>query len=76
MEQTNQMESALLTIAQVAEQLNCSQRHVRRMSETRRMPGPLHLGSHLLRWRCDEVRSWISRGCPDCRKGWKGDERE
>lgn len=52
----------------VAEKLDCSPRHVYRMADAGRMPGPVRLGS-LVRWDLEEIDRWIGAGCPSCRKG-------
>jgi excisionase family DNA binding protein len=51
----------------VAQKLDCSPRHVYRMADAGRMPGPLHLGA-LVRWDLDTVDEWIAAGCPACHK--------
>lgn len=52
-------ESALLTADDVATELDCSRRHVIRMSEAGLFPKPLKLG-RLLRWRRADVESFIA----------------
>ena len=60
------------SVATVAEMLRCSTRHVYRLSDSGRMPAPIKLGV-LVRWRRDELVSWIANGCPSCRRdGMKG----
>lgn len=56
-------DAALLDVNEVAALLNCSARHVYRMSDTGRMPLPLKLGA-LVRWRRLEIGGWIAAGCP------------
>ena len=51
--------NALLSIVDVSELLNVSQRHIRRLTDAGRMPAPVRLGA-LLRWPA-------RTGCPDCR---------
>lgn len=60
----------LLDVNQVGELLNCSPRHIYRLSDAGRMPKPLRLGS-LVRWNRDVINDWIASGCPDCRKAGK-----
>ena len=61
----------LLTIDDVAELLRCSTRHVRRLSDSGKMPAPVRLGT-LLRWRDQTgdpysgIRDWLADGCPRC----------
>lgn len=52
----------LLDVRAVAALLDCSARHVYRLSDCARMPRPLKLGT-LVRWRRTEVLDWIERGC-------------
>jgi excisionase family DNA binding protein len=60
--------SDLLAVEQVAAKLNCSKRHVYRLSDARRMPGRVRLGA-LVRWSRAAIDTWVSDGCPSCRKG-------
>jgi len=61
-------DTAMLDVNQVATLLNCSSRHVYRLSDAGRMPRPVKLGS-LVRWSRAAVGAWIAEGCPSCRKG-------
>ena len=58
----------LIDVKAVAELLGCSLRHVYRLSDAGRMPGPVKLGA-LVRWSAVAIRDWIEHGCPTCRKG-------
>ena len=58
----------LLDVQAVAEMLDCSARHVYRLSDAGKMPAPLRLGS-LVRWSRQSIETWICDGCPPCRKG-------
>ena len=58
----------MLDVQLVAKLLDCSDRHVYRLSDSDRMPRPLKLGA-LVRWRKDDIRQWIESGCPSTRKG-------
>jgi excisionase family DNA binding protein len=58
----------LFDVAAVAEMLGCSPRHVYRLSDSGKMPGPVRLGS-LVRWSATAIREWIAAGCPSCGKG-------
>ena len=51
----------------VADKLTCSPRHVYRLSDAGRMPGPVKLGA-LVRWDLDAIDQWIADGCPSMRK--------
>jgi excisionase family DNA binding protein len=68
-DQTTQA-AALLDVEQVAQTLNCSPRHIYRLSDAGKMPRPVRLGS-LVRWNREVLDEWISSGCPDCRKAGK-----
>jgi excisionase family DNA binding protein len=61
-------QAALLDVGQVAELLNCSERHVYRLSDAGRMPAPVRLGA-LVRWRRDALDAWISGGCRPSGRG-------
>ena len=56
----------LLDVHAVAELLNCSTRHVYRLSDACQMPAPVKLGA-LVRWPIVAIEDWISAGCPSCR---------
>jgi excisionase family DNA binding protein len=57
----------LLDVQAVAELLNCSTRHVYRLSDAGRMPAPLKVGA-LVRWKRAELEEWINAGCPPVRR--------
>lgn len=66
---------ALIDVRGVAELLDCSPRHVYRLSDAGKMPKPVHLGA-LVRWNRSEIDSWLSAGCPAVRTvGPKGGGR-
>ena len=54
---------ALLSVQQVAHTLNCSVRHVYRLTDAGRMPPPIRLGS-LVRWNRKAIEDWLDHGCP------------
>lgn len=56
--------SLLLDVGDVARLLSCSERHVYRLSQSRRMPEPVKLGA-LIRWKRADVETWLAAGCPD-----------
>lgn len=56
----------LLDVKTVAALLNCSPRHVYRLSDAGRMPRPVKLGQ-LVRWRRSELLRWLDDGCPSVR---------
>ena len=61
--------NTLMNVKDVADQLQCSQRTVYRLSDTGRLPKPIRLGA-LLRWDRSVIERWIASGCP-ARKGGK-----
>ncbi len=56
-------ESLLLTVEGVAHLLQISDRSVRRLVAAGRIIPPVRLGG-CVRWRADELRTWIASGCP------------
>ena len=58
-------------VGSIAEFLDCSTRHVYRLSDSGRMPKPIKLGS-LVRWSLRTgdpmtgIEDWIEAGCPSC----------
>ncbi|MHB1424532.1 MAG: helix-turn-helix transcriptional regulator [Gemmataceae bacterium] len=54
---------ALLDVKAVAQLLNCSKRHIFRLSKAGKMPPPVPVG-HLVRWRRAEIEAWLEAGCP------------
>jgi excisionase family DNA binding protein len=58
--------AALLDVKAVAQLLNCSPRHVYRLSDGGRMPPPVRLGA-LVRWRRADLDRWLEAGCPPVR---------
>lgn len=54
----------LLTVEQVAELLQVSTRTVWRLRGSERIPKPVVFGGSL-RWRADELQTWIEAGCPE-----------
>lgn len=60
----------LLDVNAVADLCSCSVRHIRRLTDAGEFPSPVKLG-RLVRWRRQDVRSWIADGgsAPRSRKG-------
>jgi excisionase family DNA binding protein len=54
---------ALMDVQAVAQLLNCSPRHIYRLSDSGRMPRPVRIGA-LVRWSRAAVEAWIAAGCP------------
>jgi len=46
----------------LAKMLNASPRHIRRLSDSGRMPAPVRLGA-LVRWQRTAILAWIEGGC-------------
>lgn len=60
---TAELESLLLPAAEVAALLNISTRTLWRLLSAGRLPEPIRLGGSV-RWRREQVESWIAEGCP------------
>ena len=63
----------LLDVQAVAELLDCSKRHVYRLSDAGRIPAPVKLGT-LVRWPRAAIEDWIAAGCPVADKGAADDD--
>lgn len=59
---TPKTDLSLLSVKDLAESLNCSKRHIRRLTDAGRMPPPIRVG-RLLRWRRDDIARWVADGC-------------
>lgn len=57
----------LLDVRTVAAMLDCSPRHVYRLADSGRMPGPVRIGC-LVRWPRRSIREWIEGGCQPIRR--------
>jgi excisionase family DNA binding protein len=62
---------ALLDVRAVAALLDCSTRHVYRLSDAGGMPPPVRLGA-LVRWRRQDLDAWLAGGCRPCRTAGRG----
>ncbi len=71
--QPNAESAKLLDVNAVATLLDCSPRHVYRLSDAGRMPRPVKLGA-LVRWSRTSLDQWLAEGCPTCRNA-KGGRR-
>lgn len=56
-------EPLLVTAAEVARLLNVSTRTLWRQLSAGQIPQPVRFGG-TVRWRVEEIRNWISEGCP------------
>ncbi|MFL5341881.1 MAG: helix-turn-helix transcriptional regulator [Gemmataceae bacterium] len=54
--------SVLLDVQAVARLLNCSTRHVYRLSDMGKMPAPVRVGA-LVRWQRQAIEEWVAGGC-------------
>jgi excisionase family DNA binding protein len=57
----------LIAADQLAAMLDVSTRTVWRLLSTGRIVQPIRIGGSV-RWRLDEVREWIAKGCPEAIK--------
>ena len=53
----------LMSADNVADALGVSVRHIWNMNAGGRLPEPVKFGRSV-RWRSDEIRQWVSSGCP------------
>lgn len=53
----------LVNARELARVLAVSERTLYRLKSTGELPPPVVLGGSV-RWRLDEIRQWISKGCP------------
>ncbi len=53
----------MLSTKDVAELMQCSDRHVTNLRNEGRMPPPVKLGT-LVRWPRRTIEQWIADGCP------------
>jgi excisionase family DNA binding protein len=60
-------EPELLDVLTLAAMLDCSTRHVERLSDAGKMPPALKIG-RLRRWSRRSIREWLDAGCPSCRQ--------
>jgi excisionase family DNA binding protein len=57
------LESSAYTVPQIARLLQCSERHVWRLSDADAIPGKLRVG-RLVRFARPVIDAWIAGGCP------------
>lgn len=57
------LEAELINAQALAKLLSISERTLYRLKSTGELPRPVVLGGSV-RWRLDEIRRWISQGCP------------
>lgn len=61
---------AMMSVDDVAIEIGCCDRSVRRWADSGRMPRPIKLGS-LIRWQRSVIEQWIADGCPHVRNASK-----
>lgn len=61
---------AMMSVDDVATEIGCCSRSVRRWADSGRMPRPVKLGS-LIRWQRSVIEDWIESGCPNVRNASK-----
>jgi predicted DNA-binding transcriptional regulator AlpA len=72
---TNGLQPALMTAAELAAEMQITERTIRRLSLRGKIgPKPLQIG-RAIRYRRDEVARWFACGCPD-RDTWRGMTRD
>jgi excisionase family DNA binding protein len=74
------MDTALLTMKDVARILGIHRVTAQRWLDSGRLPRPIRLGRRAIRWPPEEFHAWIGAGCPVrekwemLREGKSGDE--
>jgi excisionase family DNA binding protein len=53
----------MLSAADVAKLLQCSDKHIQNLRSKGRIPAPIKLGT-LVRWPRQVIEEWIGAGCP------------
>jgi predicted DNA-binding transcriptional regulator AlpA len=71
LDRTRAVSAELLDVGAVAALLDCSPRHVYRLSDCGKMPRPHKLGA-LVRWPRRALLDWIAAGCPAVRTVGRG----
>ena len=61
--QENPRADCRLDVNAVANNLDCSPRHVHRMADAGHIPRPSHIG-RLIRWQQSKILQWKDEGCP------------
>ncbi len=60
---TSFVDAEMVTVSDVATLLQCGERTVHRMIETKTIPAPARIG-RLIRWPKARLMQWIAEGCP------------
>jgi predicted DNA-binding transcriptional regulator AlpA len=64
-------DALLISAEKLAQMLDISIRTLWRLRAAGKMPAPVRLGGSV-RWRAEEIQTWINRGCPEQRKSRAG----
>jgi excisionase family DNA binding protein len=65
-----QKNALLISAKELAKLLNVSTRQIWRMRSSGKLPKPLILGCHSIRWRTSEIENWLEADAPDM-KTWE-----
>ena len=60
--------ATLLNVKEVSEMLGISERTIYRLADAGDMPQPVKLGA-AVRWRRQELETWVDEGCPKGESG-------
>lgn len=66
----NVVQSLAVDAKQFARMLNLSVRTIRTMDSAGKLPKPVKLNGHSVRWVVSEVEAWLETGAPD-RATWE-----
>jgi len=64
----------LITVSELAEKLQLSERSIHGKRASGELPAPIRLGRSV-RWRADEIRAWLEAGAPPQEK-WEAMQQE
>jgi predicted DNA-binding transcriptional regulator AlpA len=62
---TELSQTATISLASLAADLDVSEKTVRRMIHSARIPKPMRLNGSSFRWLTSEIRLWLELGMPD-----------
>ncbi len=64
----------LITVSELAEKLQLSERSIHGKRVSGELPAPIKLG-RAVRWRADEIKAWLAAGAPP-RDKWESMQQE
>ena len=67
---TENSDDTLLNVKALATMLGVHPVTLRRIDYSGKLPKPLRLAAHCIRWRTGEIRAWMDAGCPG-RERWE-----